>query len=62
MRRSAFVFTVILAAALPALAVSVQTAAPEQTGFSSERLTRTHDMVQCHMAAHEQTQEGGLNR
>jgi CubicO group peptidase (beta-lactamase class C family) len=51
MRRSAFIFSAILAAALPALAASVQTAKPEQTGFSSERLARIHDMVQRHIDA-----------
>jgi CubicO group peptidase (beta-lactamase class C family) len=44
---------VILAASLPALAASVQTAKPEQTGFSSERLARIHDMVQRHIDAHD---------
>jgi CubicO group peptidase (beta-lactamase class C family) len=53
MRRSAFVFSVIFAVALPALAASVQTAKPEQTGFSSERLARIHDMVQRHIDAHD---------
>jgi CubicO group peptidase (beta-lactamase class C family) len=51
MRRSAFISSAILAAALPALAASVQTAKPEQTGFSSERLARIHDMVQRHIDA-----------
>jgi CubicO group peptidase (beta-lactamase class C family) len=53
MRRCTFVPSVILAAALPALAASVQTAKPEQTGFSSERLARIHDMVQRHMDEHD---------
>ena len=53
MRRSVLIFTVIFAAALPALAASVQTAKPEQTGFSSERLARIHEMVQRHMDAHD---------
>jgi CubicO group peptidase (beta-lactamase class C family) len=53
MRRSAFVLSVIFAAALPALAASVQTAKPEQTGFSSERLVRIHEMVQRHIDAHD---------
>jgi CubicO group peptidase (beta-lactamase class C family) len=53
MRRGAFVFSAILVIALPALAASVQTAKPEQTGFSSERLARIHDMVQRHMDAHD---------
>jgi CubicO group peptidase (beta-lactamase class C family) len=53
MRRSAFICFAILAAALPGLAASVQTAKPEQTGFSSERLARIHDMVQRHMDAHD---------
>jgi CubicO group peptidase (beta-lactamase class C family) len=53
MRRSAFVLSVILAGALPALAASVQTAKPEQTGFSSERLARIHEMVQRHIDAHD---------
>jgi len=53
MRRSAFIFSAILAAAVTALAASVQTAKPEQTGFSSERLARIHDMVQRHIDAHD---------
>jgi len=53
MRRSRFVLSVLFAAALPALAASVQTAKPEQTGFSSERLARIHDMVERHMEAHD---------
>jgi CubicO group peptidase (beta-lactamase class C family) len=53
MRRAAFVLSVILAGALPALAASVQTAKPEQTGFSSERLARIHEMVQRHIDAHD---------
>ncbi|PWU11319.1 MAG: beta-lactamase [Terriglobia bacterium] len=53
MRRSACVLALIFAAALPALAASIQTAKPEQTGFSSERLARVHDMVQRHMDAHD---------
>jgi CubicO group peptidase (beta-lactamase class C family) len=53
MRRCTFVISVTLAAALPALAASVQTAKPEQTGFSSERLARIHDMVQRHMEEHD---------
>jgi len=53
MRRCAFILSVVLAAALPALAASVQTAKPEQTGFSSERLARVHEMVQRHIDAHD---------
>lgn len=53
MRRCTFLLSVILAAALPALAASVQIAKPEQTGFSSERLARIHDMVQRHMEEHD---------
>jgi CubicO group peptidase (beta-lactamase class C family) len=53
MRRFALILTMILAAALPGLAASVQTAKPEQTGFSSERLARIHEMVQRHMDAHD---------
>ena len=53
MRRSAFIFSAILATALPVLAASVQTAKPEQTGFSSERLARIHEMVQRHIDAHD---------
>ncbi|MGA2147947.1 MAG: serine hydrolase domain-containing protein [Bryobacteraceae bacterium] len=53
MKRSAFVLSAILAAALPALAASVQTAKPEQTGFSSERLARIHEMVQRHIDAYD---------
>jgi CubicO group peptidase (beta-lactamase class C family) len=44
---------VILAGALAALAASVQTVKPEQTGFSSERLARIHEMVQRHIDAHD---------
>src|SRR5580700_9231470 len=51
--RSAFVLPVILAAALPAVAASIETAKPEQTGFSSERLARIPDMVQRHIDAHD---------
>ena len=53
MKRSAVIFSAILAVALPALAASVQTAKPEQIGFSSERLARIHDMVQRHIDAHD---------
>jgi CubicO group peptidase (beta-lactamase class C family) len=53
MRRSAFIFSVVLAAAMPALSASVQTAKPEQTGFSSERLARIHEVVQRHIDAHD---------
>src|SRR5581483_2557374 len=53
MKRSVSVLAVILAAALPALAASVQTAKPEQTGFSSERLARIHDMVMRHVEAYD---------
>ena len=52
MKRSAFLLSVVLAA-LPALAASIQTAKPEQTGFSSERLARIHEMVQRHIDAHD---------
>jgi hypothetical protein len=51
MRRSTFIFSAILAATLPVLAASVPTVKPEQTGFSSERLARIHDMVQRHIDA-----------
>ena len=53
MRRALLIFSAILAIALPSPAASVQTAKPEQTGFSSERLARIHDMVQRHMDAHD---------
>ena len=53
MRRVQFTLSVIFATALPALAASIQTAKPEQTGFSSERLARIHDMVQRHIDAHD---------
>jgi CubicO group peptidase (beta-lactamase class C family) len=53
MRRSTFIFCAILAATLPVLAASVPTVKPEQTGFSSERLARIHDMVQRHIDAHD---------
>jgi len=53
MRRSVSIFSIILAVALPALAASIQTAKPEQTGFSSERLGRIHETVQRHMDAHD---------
>ncbi len=53
MRRCTIVLSVLLAAALPALPASVQTAKPEQTGFSSERLARIHDMVQRHIEDHD---------
>jgi CubicO group peptidase (beta-lactamase class C family) len=53
MRRSRFILTAILASVLPALAASVQTVKPEQTGFSTERLARIHEMVQRHMDGHE---------
>jgi CubicO group peptidase (beta-lactamase class C family) len=53
MRRSAFIFSAIFAAALPSLAASVQAAKPEQIGFSTERLARIHDMVQRHIDAHD---------
>jgi CubicO group peptidase (beta-lactamase class C family) len=53
MRRSALIRTAFLAAALPALAASVQTAKPEQTGLSSERLARIHEMVQHHVDVHD---------
>src|SRR5215472_16807353 len=53
MRRSKLIFSAILVAAWPALAASVQTAKPEQTGFSSARLARIHEMVQRHMDAHD---------
>jgi CubicO group peptidase (beta-lactamase class C family) len=53
MRRPALIFSAILAAALPALAASIPTAKPEQTGFSAERLARIHDMVQRHIDAHD---------
>src|ERR1700746_1006101 len=53
MKRSAFIFGTILAAALPALSASVQTTKPEQIGFSSERLARIHEMVQRHIDTHD---------
>src|ERR1700693_2254402 len=53
MKRATFILCVIFAATLPALAASIQTAKPEQTGFSSERLARIHEMVQRHMDAHD---------
>jgi CubicO group peptidase (beta-lactamase class C family) len=52
MKRCAFLLSVIVAA-VPALAASIQTAKPEQTGFSTERLARIHEMVQRHMDAHD---------
>lgn len=54
MKRSTFLLSVMLAA-LPALAASIQTAKPEQTGFSSERLARIREMVQRHIDAHDVT-------
>jgi CubicO group peptidase (beta-lactamase class C family) len=53
MKRFTFILSVIVAAALPGMAASIQTAKPEQTGFSSERLGRIHEMVQRHMDAHD---------
>jgi CubicO group peptidase (beta-lactamase class C family) len=53
MKRSTVIFSAVLAATLPALAASVQTAKPEQIGFSSERLARIHEMVQRHIDAHD---------
>src|SRR5215469_16355108 len=53
MKRALFIFSAVLAAALPALTASIQTAKPEQIGFSSERLARIHDMVQRHIDAHD---------
>src|SRR5215472_7347123 len=53
MRRSGYILAVILAAAGPSLAASVQTTKPELTGFSTERLARIHEMVQRHMDAHD---------
>src|SRR5215469_4360170 len=53
MRRSTFIFSAILVAALLAPAASIQTAKPEQIGFSSERLARIHNMVQRHIDAHD---------
>ncbi len=53
MKRSVFVLSAILATGLSGRAASVQTARPEQNGFSSERLTRIHEMVQRHMDAHD---------
>jgi len=52
MKRCTFIFSVMLAA-LPAFGASIQSAKPEQTGFSSERLARIHEMVQRHMDAHD---------
>jgi CubicO group peptidase (beta-lactamase class C family) len=53
MRSFRFILSAILAAALPAMAASVQPAKPEQIGFSSERLVRIHEMVQRHIDAHD---------
>src|SRR5215469_9257193 len=53
MKRSTFILCAILAAAFPALPASIQTAKPEQNGFSSERLGRIHEMVQRHIDAHD---------
>ncbi len=53
MNRFKLILPAMLAAAMPALAGSIPTAKPEQTGFSSERLTRIHDMVQRHIDAHD---------
>jgi CubicO group peptidase (beta-lactamase class C family) len=53
MKRSVSIFSTIFAIALPALPASVQTAKPEQTGLSSERLARIHDMVRRHIDAHD---------
>jgi len=53
MKRATSILTLILAAVLPGLAASVQTAKPEQTGFSTERLARIHEMVQRHMDTHD---------
>ena len=53
MRRSKLLLSLILAAGLPTFAASVQTTKPEQTGFSSERLARIHEMVQRHIGAHD---------
>ncbi|HLK49241.1 MAG TPA: serine hydrolase domain-containing protein [Bryobacteraceae bacterium] len=53
MRRSALIFALILAAAVAALPASIQTAKPEQNGFSSERLARIHEMVQRHIDDHD---------
>ncbi|HEY6346865.1 MAG TPA: serine hydrolase domain-containing protein [Bryobacteraceae bacterium] len=53
MKRSTVIFSAILAVAVPALPASVQTAKPEQIGFSSERLARIHEMVQRHIDAHD---------
>ena len=49
MRRPTFILTAILGAVLPGLPASVETAKPEQTGFSTERLARIHELVQRHM-------------
>jgi CubicO group peptidase (beta-lactamase class C family) len=43
----------MLATAVLMPAASIQTAKPEQTGFSTERLARIHDMVQRHIDAHD---------
>jgi CubicO group peptidase (beta-lactamase class C family) len=53
MKRATSILCVIFAATLSALAASIQTAKPEQTGFSSERLERIHGMVQRHIDAHD---------
>lgn len=39
--------------ALPLAAASIQSAKPEDAGFSSERLARVHETVQRHMDAHD---------
>jgi CubicO group peptidase (beta-lactamase class C family) len=51
MKRCLFSVLPILAATT--FAASIPAAKPEQTGFSSERLTRIHDMVQRHIDAHD---------
>src|SRR5690348_6345920 len=53
MRRFPLTLAVILAAALPAVAASIQVAKPEQTGFSTERLARIHEMVLRHVEAYD---------
>jgi CubicO group peptidase (beta-lactamase class C family) len=52
MKRCLLILSAMLAA-LPGIAASIQPAKPEQVGFSTERLSRIHDMVQRHIDAHD---------
>jgi CubicO group peptidase (beta-lactamase class C family) len=45
--------TLLLAAALPLAAASLETTKPEEIGFSSERLHRIHEAVQRHIDEHD---------